>query len=166
MSSNFQIIQLQIEGALLQKLPNRYRNQIVGCMHAHNELAVLNRLLMFSLNDVGDGELHDHAQGVQMWCILQVLIGKLFETWNMLSERFLRSNPEDPVIANLSAEHKKSLVWLRSYFGDDDQKMAQTLWEKLIAWFSRIRRTERRSVRQKPTSLSTIRDRTAFTTTN
>src|SRR5262249_47730362 len=38
----------------------------VGCMHAHNELVVLNRLLMFSLNDVGEGELHDHAHGVQM----------------------------------------------------------------------------------------------------
>src|SRR5258708_11003293 len=101
MSRDFQIIQLDIEPDAFKKLPNRLRNQFVGCMHAHNELAVLNRLLMFSLNDVGDGELHNDAHGVQMWCVLQVLIGKLFETWNMLGERFLKSNPEDAAVAQL-----------------------------------------------------------------
>ncbi len=122
MSGNFQVIQLQIEGDALKKLSNRQRNQIVGCMHAHNELAVLNRILMFSLNDVGEGELHNKAQGVQMWCVLQILTGKLFETWNMLSARFLQRNPEDPAIVSLSDEHKKSLVWLKDYFGDERPK--------------------------------------------
>jgi hypothetical protein len=135
MSGNFQLIQFQIEGDALKKLPNRQRNQIVGCMHAHNELVVLNRLLMFSLNDVGEGQLHDQAQGVQMWCVLQVLTGKLFETWNMLSERFLKSNPEDPAIGHLSDEHKSSLAWLKEYFGDGCPK---------------------------ETPLRTIRDKTAF----
>jgi len=36
----------------------------------------MNRLLMFSCNAVAGGELHDHAQGVQMWCIMQILAGK------------------------------------------------------------------------------------------
>jgi hypothetical protein len=136
MSRDLQIIQLDIEPDAFKKLPNRLRNQFVGCTHAHNELAVLNRLLMFSLNDVGDGELHNDAHGVQMWCVLQVLIGKLFETWNMLSERFLKSNPEDAAVAQLNAEHKKSLAWLRDYFGLPD--------------------------RLKETPLRTIRDKTAF----
>ncbi|OYV88855.1 MAG: hypothetical protein B7Z57_14380 [Acidiphilium sp. 37-60-79] len=89
-------------------------------MHAHNELAVLNRLLMFSCNDVGVGELHDHAQGVQMWCIMQVLTGKLFETWNVLNERFLKSNPTDPAIVALSEDHKQNLAWLTDYFSSKD----------------------------------------------
>src|SRR6266702_3221987 len=42
----------------LRKLPNRERNQLFGCMHAHNELTALNRLLMFSMNDTTDGDLH------------------------------------------------------------------------------------------------------------
>jgi hypothetical protein len=54
-------------------------------MHAHNELTILNRMLMFT-----DGELHNSAQSVQMWCMLQILAAKLFETWIMLAERFLR----------------------------------------------------------------------------
>lgn len=116
-SSEFEIIQLEIKGDSFKKLPNRQRNQIVGCMHAQNELGVLNRLLMFSLNNVGDGELHDAAHGVQMWCLVQVLTGKLFETWNILTERFLKAKPEDPAVAALSDEAKKSLAWLKGYFG-------------------------------------------------
>jgi hypothetical protein len=117
MSREFRIIRFRIAPEAVQKLPDRLRNQVVGCMHAHNELVVLNRLLMFSLNDVGDGELHDHAHGVQMWTVMQLLTSKLFETWNMLVERFLKSNPEDPAIAALSDVHKKDLAWLKDYFG-------------------------------------------------
>ena len=135
MSREFQIIQLEMAADAFKKLPNRERHQLVGCMHAHNELATLNRLLLFSLNDVGDGELHNDAQGVQMWSILQMLVGKLFESWNMIAERFLKANPVDPVIARLSAPHQKSLAWLRDYFGDG---------------------------KPKDTPLRTIRDKTAF----
>jgi hypothetical protein len=135
-SRDFQIIQLDIETDAFKKLPNRQRNQLVGCMHAHNELTVLNRVLMFSLNDVGEGELHNDAHGVQMWCVLQVLIGKLFETWNMLGERFLKATPEDAAVARLSADHKENLAWLKNYFGLPDQL--------------------------KETPLRTIRDKTAF----
>jgi hypothetical protein len=120
MSRNFQLIQLQINEATLKALPNRQRNQFIACMHAHNELAVMNRLLMFSCNAVAIGELHDHAQGVQMWCIMQVLTGKLFEAWNMLYERFLKSNPIDPAIVALSDDHKQSLSWLQDYFSPKD----------------------------------------------
>jgi hypothetical protein len=116
-SQDFQIIQLEIGETALRKLTNRERNQVVGCMHAHNELVILNRLLMFSMNFSEDGELHDSAQSVQMWCLLQILVGKLFETWNMLCERFLRAQPPDPAIASLSDEHKVSLKWLTNYFG-------------------------------------------------
>lgn len=135
MSSDFELIQLQIETNTLTALSNRRRNQIVGCMHAHNELSCLNRLLMFSLNDVAEGLPHDQAHGVQMWCVMQVLIGKIYETWNMIAERFLQSNPEDAAITSLSAKHKLSLDWLKGYFGDQ---------------------------RPNETPLRTIRDKTAF----
>lgn len=122
MSQNFQVIQLVVDEEALKKAGNRTRNQLVGCMHAHNELAVLNRLLLFSMNDTGEGELHDSAHSIQMWCILQLLAAKLFETWAMLSERFLKAKPEDPALAKLNASHKASLKWLIDYFGVDPLK--------------------------------------------
>jgi hypothetical protein len=72
---------------------------------------------------------------MQMWTIMQLLTGKIFETWEMLDKRFLGSNPEDPAVAGLSAEHKKSLTWLRNYFGGKPRN---------------------------ETALRTIRDKTAF----
>src|SRR5262245_32912846 len=87
-------------------------------MHAHNELTMLSRMLMFTMNDTGDGELHNSAQSVQMWCVLQLLAAKLFEAWKMLNERFLQSNPPD-VVAHLEPAHQTSLEWLIDYFGKD-----------------------------------------------
>jgi hypothetical protein len=67
MSQDFQIIQFQIDPEAIKKLPNRQRNQLVGCMHAHNELVVLNRLLMFSLNDVAEGHSLLPASTSESW---------------------------------------------------------------------------------------------------
>jgi hypothetical protein len=116
MAKNFQLIHLTVDEERLKSASNRVRNQFVGCMHAHNELTILNRLLMFSMNDTGDGELHNSAQSVQMWCLLQILAAKLFETWVMLNERFLQSNPPD-VVPRLEPAHQTSLDWLVDYFG-------------------------------------------------
>ena len=116
MAKDFQLIHLTVDEERLRGASNRLRNQFVGCMHAHNELTMLNRLLMFALNDTGDGELHNSAQAVQMWCVLQLLAAKLFETWVMLNERFLQSNPPD-IVARLEPAHQASLQWLSDYFG-------------------------------------------------
>jgi hypothetical protein len=107
---------------VVSQLDNRRRNQLVGSMHAHNELAALNRVLIFSMNNTGQGELHDSSQTVQMWMILQILVGKIFETWNMISDRFLTAVPEDSAIGSLSVDHRGSLDWLKDYFGADSKK--------------------------------------------
>jgi hypothetical protein len=69
---------------------NRLRNQFVGYMHAHNELTTLNRLLTFTTNDTGDGELHNYAS-VQMWCMLQLLAAR--------SKRLAASTPDLATVA-------------------------------------------------------------------
>jgi hypothetical protein len=104
---------------LLRKMDLRKRNQLLGCMHAHNELTFLNRMLLFSQNPVTEGELHDQAQSSQMWCLLQLLAGKIYETWIMLAKRFSVSEKtaqQDAVIAGLAEKHQASLKWLREYF--------------------------------------------------
>jgi hypothetical protein len=117
MAKDFQLIHITVDEARLKGASNRLRNQFVGCMHAHNELTILNRLLMFTMNDTGNGEVHNSAQSAQMWCMLQILAAKLFETWAMLTERFLRSNPPE-VVARLEPAQQESLQWLTDYFGN------------------------------------------------
>jgi hypothetical protein len=82
------------------------RNQLMGCMHAHNELTVLNR---FGTNPVGDGELADSAGSVQMWCLLQVLAGKLYETSVMVIKTVSAAQPREAEGA-ATASHKMTRV--------------------------------------------------------
>ena len=122
MSKNFDIFELKIDQTDLKNIDKHSRNQIAGLMHAHNELTVLNRFMMFSVKETGQGELHDSAFTVQMWSILQLLAGKLFETWKMVCDRFMKSVPKSGILLNLDVEHKKSLDYLTDYFGERAEK--------------------------------------------
>ena len=144
MAKDFPIIHLTVDEERLKGANNRLRSQFVGCMHAHNELTMLNRLLMFTMNDTGDGELHNSAQSVQMWCVLQLLAAKLFETWLMLNERFLQSNPPD-VVARLEPAHQQSLRWLIDYFGNEQpfkDSALKIIRDKTAFHYDRINLTE------------------------
>jgi hypothetical protein len=144
MAKDFQLIHVTIDQERLNKVNNRLRNQFVGCMHAHNELTILNRFLMFTMNNTGHGELHDSAQSVQMWFMLQLLAAKLFETWVMLNERFLRSNPPETV-GRLETAHQASLKWLREYFGNGQpfrDSALKIIRDKTAFHYDRINLTE------------------------
>ena len=80
------ILSYTLDGDTPRNMPYGSRNQLLGCMRAHNELTFLNRLLMFSQTPLAEGELHDYAQSAQMWCLLQVLAGKLHETCDYAGE--------------------------------------------------------------------------------
>ncbi len=119
MTQPIEIRSYALDDELLRTMDNRKRNQLLGCMHAHNELSFLNRMLVFSQNPVTEGELHDHAQLSQQWCLLQLLTGKVYETWIMLAERFSLSEnspKQDAVVTTLDAEHRVILLWLLEYF--------------------------------------------------
>src|SRR5712671_5219921 len=96
--TEIRILALTIDDKAIRALNHRARNQMFGCMHAHNELAALNRLFMFSMNEIDSGELADSAYSLQMWCLLQLLAGKLFETWKMLNTSVISRNKRDNVI--------------------------------------------------------------------
>jgi hypothetical protein len=138
MSKDFPIIGVQVDAPAIKRLSNRERNQLVGCMHAHNELTVLNRLFMCTTEYPEDAdELHSSAQSVQVWCLLQVLVGKTFETWKMLEDRFLGSNPVDPMVGRLNAEHRERLAWLERYFGSKNNALA-TIRDKAAFHYDKL----------------------------
>ena len=116
MSKEFDIIQLDLGNSVLKNCGNQLRDQLVGCMHAHNELATFNRIFIFSMNSTGEGELHDSAHSVQTWSILQVLAGKLCECWKMIYDRFIKQNPLDITLDQLDPGQKESLHYLQRYF--------------------------------------------------
>jgi hypothetical protein len=118
MTRRIEVRSFALDDATIRKLDHRKRSQLLGCMHAHNELTFLSRLLVFSQTPVSEGNLHDQAQTSQMWCVFQLLAGKLYETWIMLSKRFVFSHgpQRDAVVRALNQQHQASLQWLLKYF--------------------------------------------------
>jgi hypothetical protein len=99
---------------------------------------------MFTMNNTGDGELHNSAQSVQMWCMLQLLAAKLFETWVMFNERFLQSNPPD-VVTRLEPAYHASLHWLTDYFGKNKpfkESALKIMRDKTAFHYDRLNLTE------------------------
>jgi len=72
MTEGIEIRSFTLDDELLRTMDSRKRNQLLGCMHAHNELTFLNRLLLLSHNSVSDGELHGCAQPSQRWCVFPI----------------------------------------------------------------------------------------------
>jgi hypothetical protein len=117
-TTSLQVWTYPISEDTLNKLSDQYRSLLLVCMHAHNELSFLNRLLEVASAPVGEGELHDQAHSIQTWCIMQMLAGKLFETWLMLAKRrILQAKNPDPITASMYPEHQSSVAWLCSHFG-------------------------------------------------
>ena len=86
-------------------------------MHAHNELAALGRISMFSLNKTADGTLHDLTQTSQIWCLLQLLAGKLYEIWERVGPTISKVSELD-----FAKEQQASVAWLIEYFGVNPRK--------------------------------------------
>jgi hypothetical protein len=76
--------------------------------------------------------------------MLQLLAAKLFETWVMLTKRFLQSNPPD-VVAHLEPAHQASLQWLTDYFGNGQpfkDSALKIIRDKTAVHYDRLNLTE------------------------
>lgn len=116
------LARLPVLDNLRANLNDSQRNLLVGCMHVQNELAVLNRILLFSMNRSLDGELGEFAESMQIWCLLQVLAGKILEAWIFISERLRDGGHGERLVDSLDATYRANLAWLRGYFGDRQLK--------------------------------------------
>ncbi len=79
-----------------------------------------------------------------MWFVLQTLAAKMFETWVMVNERLLLSNPPD-VIGRLEPAHRASLEWLTDYFGNGrpfKDNALKIIRDKTAFHYDRINLTE------------------------
>ena len=119
------ILTYPIDEAALRRLDNRQRQPALR-LHARTQRAeFLEPALAVRAERDGQqlGELPEQAQSVQMWCLLQILAGKLFETWVMLAERILRfTHARRHHWRLLCPDHAASLDWLRDYFGESNFK--------------------------------------------
>jgi hypothetical protein len=71
----------------LSKVPVADRNLLLLASHAVNQISVLRRVLIFSLNYESQNELEDKLSAAQSQTLLRFLFGTLAEAWQMVKRK-------------------------------------------------------------------------------
>jgi len=79
-----EVFRVPISKEQLRAIPTAERNLLLLASHAVNQLSVLRKLLVFSLNYQSQSELENTISAGQSQTILRFLFGALAEGWEMV----------------------------------------------------------------------------------
>jgi len=79
-----EVFRVPISKAQLRSIPVDERNLLLLISHAVNQISVLRRLLIFSLNYDSASALENTLSAAQSQTILRFLFGTLAEAWEMV----------------------------------------------------------------------------------
>jgi hypothetical protein len=82
--SNVEVFRVSISKGQLRAIPEDERNLLLLASHAVNQLSVMRKLLIFSLNYESSSDIENTLSAAQSQTILRFLFGSLAETWEML----------------------------------------------------------------------------------
>src|SRR5271169_6606310 len=79
-----EVFRIPISKDQLRAIPADERNLLLLASHAVNQMSVLRKLLIFSLNYESDSEIENTLSAAQSQTILRFLFGALAEAWEMI----------------------------------------------------------------------------------
>ena len=79
-----EVFRIPISKDQLRAIPADERNLLLLASHAINQITVLRKVLIFSLNYESDSEIENTLSAGQSQTILRFLFGALAEAWEML----------------------------------------------------------------------------------
>tara|TARA_R110000868_G_scaffold157381_1_gene384586 strand:- start:717 stop:1463 length:747 start_codon:yes stop_codon:yes gene_type:complete len=86
------IYEIDVTDALYVSMTGSERTTVLLLAHATNELNVLQRLIMqMDTGPISKHQAINDAETGMLFTIVRLLIGKIFETWNLLSTRVLQN---------------------------------------------------------------------------
>lgn len=80
----FEVFRIPVSKKDLQAIPTDDRNLLLLASYAVNQLSVLRKMLIFSLNYESNSELENTLSAGQSQVVLRLLFGALAETWEMI----------------------------------------------------------------------------------
>lgn len=104
----------------LRKIPEEDRALFVLLGHLVNELNVLNKMFYLCSQFKEESKLRTHAHISQALVFARVLLGKLYEGWELLRKGYFESKISKRYDEQLNKEANDSLVKLKQYFGRDN----------------------------------------------
>ena len=118
--NNVRIHKSKIRLTDLRKIPEKERALFVLLGHLVNELNVLNKTFYLCSQFKEEPKWRTHAHISQALVFARVLVGKLYEGWELLRKGYFESQISIRYDENLNEEAKEGLGKLKQYFGRDN----------------------------------------------
>jgi hypothetical protein len=88
--------------------------------YVSNQIAMLQKLVIFSLNAEQNSEVDQHTTGVQSQMLVRMLVGAVNEGWRLVERRFIANPTGKEYSPLLDAGGRASLLALKRQFGSSN----------------------------------------------
>jgi hypothetical protein len=103
------------------KIPETAKLTLLLLCHATNELNALARLIVLASNSNDSSNAAQKSyKFTNIFMLMCILAGKLYETWLVVQRNFLRSKDLAQYIPDLNTRASESLNFLKKYFHCSD----------------------------------------------
>jgi hypothetical protein len=115
-----EIFRIPISKAQLRAIAADERNLLLLASHAVNQLSILRKILIFSLNYDSDSEIENTLSAGQSQTILRFLFGALAEAWEMVKRPVNQKLIGKDYIGVIEAEGVTAYNVLKQHFGESN----------------------------------------------
>lgn len=115
-----EVFRVPISKDRLRSIPVEERNLLLLASHAVNQLSVLRKLLIFSLNYRSDSELENTLSAGQSQIILRFLFGALAEAWEMIKRPINQKLIGKDYVDLIEADGNIAYAKLKKHFGESN----------------------------------------------
>jgi hypothetical protein len=115
-----EVFRIPISKAQLRAIPSDERNLLLLVSHAVNQLSILRRLLVFSLNYESDSAIENTLSAGQSQTILRFLFGALAEAWEMVKRPTNQKLIGKDYVGLIEADGIAAYDELKRHFGESN----------------------------------------------
>jgi hypothetical protein len=112
-----EVFKIPITKVQLRGIPTDARNLLLLASHAVNQLSIVRKLLIFSMNYESESVTENVLSAGQSQTILRFLLGTLAETWEMVLRPINQKIIGKDYISDLGAEGVEAYAELKKHFG-------------------------------------------------
>src|ERR1700689_2701194 len=113
-----EIFRIPISKDQLRAIPADERNLLLLASHAVNQLTILRKILIFSLNYESDSAIENTLSAGQSQTILRFLFGALAEAWEMVRRPINQKLIGKDYIGLIDADGVAAYEDLKAHFGE------------------------------------------------
>jgi hypothetical protein len=111
------ILRIPIPKERLNSIPENERALFFLLGYAANQIIMFQKLLLFAVNSPTNESVEGQVHGVQIEMLLRLMVGIIWETWNLITKRFIQQPIGREYQDLLDDAGKRALSDLKKQFG-------------------------------------------------